>query len=510
MRRNPARLVVPVAAAGALLLAGCGGGSDDQSSAGSSESATGGGTLTLGATLDMYGWQPENQPGYQNWAAEAVWDGLIKIDGAGEAEEDIAETWEIVDSTTFTADLRDGLSFTDGSPVDTAAVEASFQYTIDQGNADYAGVTMEVVDDDTISITWPEPTVVIADRVAAVKIMPVDYLEAMSWDVPVGSGPYIYDPAASTTGSTYTFAKNPDHWNADHYPFEELVVKVFESDTATVSALKTGQIDASLVNNASVAEVEASSFDVEKFQGQTTRLIISDHLGEVEPALGDVRVRQAMNMVVDKQAMADNLYLGNATPAVQVFRPGTLAYIDGMEDPYPYDVAAAQALMEEAGYADGFELELPTMEGQNFETLMPYVKQQLAEINITVTEVPLSGSNAIGDLLSGTYPVVLWQLGNLANSAQQIFVEATPEGWWNLQHQPDEYVDSRYAQLPSATPEESAQLQQEINQYIVDQAWFAPMVLTGTNFAYDGSVVSIPTQSDQEALTPKLRDFQLP
>jgi len=164
--------------------------------------------------------------------------------------------------------------------------------------------------------------------------------------------------------------------------------------------------------------------------------------------------------------------------------------------------------MAEAGYPNGFTLTLPTMTGQNLETLMPYVSQQLAQINIKVKQTPLTGANAIGDLLSGKYPVVLWQLGNLGNSALQIYVESTPQGYWDLMHQPDQYVDSRWKQITTADPATAAKLQKEINQYIVDQAWFAPMVYMGTNFAYNSSKVSIPTESDQEALTPKLRDFK--
>ena len=133
-----------------------------------------------------------------------------------------------------------------------------------------------------------------------------------------------------------------------------------------------------------------------------------------------------------------------------MFRKGTDAYIDGLADPYPYDVEKAKQLMAEAGYAEGFTLELPTIAGQNFETLMPYVTQQLAQIHIKVKQVPLSGANAIGDLLSGKYPVVLWELGNLGNSALQIYIESTPDGWWNLEHQPDEYVDSRWEQIATA------------------------------------------------------------
>jgi peptide/nickel transport system substrate-binding protein len=275
-----------------------------------------------------------------------------------------------------------------------------------------------------------------------------------------------------------------------------------------VAALKTGQVDAGLVTQPDIGSVEGSGLKVISFHGQTTRLLLTDHLGKIVPALGNLKVRQAINMVFDKQAMAKNLYAGNAVPTAQTFRPGSAAYIQNLKDPYPYDVAKAKQLMAQAGYSSGFSLQLPTIAGQNFETLMPYVTQQLALINIKVKQVPLSGANAITNLLSGKYPVVLWQLGNLGLSALQIYIEDTPQGYWDLEHQPDQYVDSRWQQIATADPATSQKLQQEINRYIIAQAWYAPMVYMGNNFAYNPNKVSIPTESDQEALTPKLRDFK--
>ena len=503
--RNASRRLAPLAAAISLtLVSATVGGSvalaQDESS-----------TLTIGMNLTPYGWDPGSQPGYQNWPAEAVWGWLAKCDSLQQLEPDVADQVEVIGNQTVQAHIRDGLTFSDGTPVDSAAVAASYEFAKTSARAaDFEGIEIETPDAQNITITWPEPSVVINDRVCSVPIAPASYLEAGAFDVPISSGPYVYDPANSTAGAVLTFTKRPDFWNADQYPFDAVVTTFIENEAAMVSALKTGQVDAALVAANNVAEVKASGLEVVPFQGQTTRLLLTDHLGEIVPCLGDVRVRQAINMVFDKQAMADALYLGNAEPTAQVFRKGSVAYIDGLEDPYPYDVEAAQALMAEAGCEDGFPLQLPTMEGQNFETLMPYVTQQLGLLNIDVEQVPLSGANAIGDLLSGTYPVVLWQLGNSSNSAFQIFVESYPDGWWNLEHQPDEYVDSRYEQLATADAETSKQLQQEINRYIIDQAWQAPMVYMGTNFAYDPDVVSFPTQSDQEALTPKLRDFQQP
>jgi peptide/nickel transport system substrate-binding protein len=510
MRRINAKLAVSVTAL-ALLVGGC----TTQTGAEPGSAASSGGekgTLTLGMTLDIQGWSPINQPGFQSWPLEAVWDTLVKCDANGKNTPDVADMFEVTDNNaTFKAHIREGQKFSDGTPVDSAAVKASFEYVAKNSGSsnDYKGIKISTPDAQTISITWPKPQgPVMANKVCNPKIAPAAWLKAGKFDTPVGSGPYTLDTAGSTTGSVYSFTKNPNHWEAANYPYQKLVTKVITSDTAAVSALKTGQIDAILVQQPSVNEVKASGKEVIGFQGQTTRLIISDRTGKVDKPLGELKVRQAMNMVFDKESMAKNLYQGNAEPTAQVFRKGSDAFIDGLQDPYPFDVEKAKSLMAEAGYADGFTLELPTMTGQNFETLMPYVTQQLAQINIKVKQVPLSGANAIPDLLSGKYPVVLWQLGNFGNSGLQIYVESTPEGWWNLQHQPNEYVDSRWEQILTADPEKSKQLQKEINQYQVDQAWFAPMVYMGTNYAYDAKKVSIPTQSDQEGLTPKLRDFK--
>jgi peptide/nickel transport system substrate-binding protein len=496
-----------------LLLAGCAGSatSTESGSAPASSAAVERDTLTLGMTADFYGWNPVNQPGYQGWAGEAVWDQLCKTDSLGKPVPDVADTFEITDGNkTFKAHIREGMKFTDGTPVDSAAVKASFEYTAKNGGstADYKGIKIDTPDAQNISITWPEPQPIMANKVCNPKILPAAYLTAGKWDTPLGSGPYVYDAANTTTGSVYAFTKNDSHWDAANYPFKKLVVKVIKSDTAAVSALKTGQIDATLVNQSSVAEVKGSGMEVKSFQGQTTRLLLTDHLGKVVKPIGELKVRQAMNMVFDKEAMAKNLYQGNAEPTAQVYRKGSDAYIDGLTDPYPFDVEKAKQLMTEAGYADGFTLELPTMDGQNFETLMPYVTQQLALINIKVKQVPLSGANAIGDLLSGKYPVVLWQLGNFGNSKLQTYIESTPEGWWDLEHQKDEYVDSRWEQLKTADEATSKKLLQEINKYIIDQAWFAPMVYMGTNYAYSKDKVTVVSESDQEALTPKLRDFR--
>lgn len=512
MRRSKSALVV-AASTLAVLLAGCTGGSS--TGAGPAISGATGkavkDTLTLGMAADIQGWDPSNQPGYQGWAGEAVWDTLVKCDEFGKAEADIADKWSVSeDNKSFTAHIREGMKFSDGTPVDSAAVAATFRYMTTHGGVqgNYKGIKVDTPDPQNITISWPEPQPLIVSRICTPKITTKALLDSGKVnDNPIGSGPYVLDTAGTTRGSVYTFTKNDNHWNAARYPYKKLVVKVIESATATVNALKTKQIDGASITTQSYNEITASGLKTVTLQGVTTRLLLTDHLGKKIPALGDVRVRRAINMVFDRDAMVKNLYQGRGKPSYQIFRPGSDAYVDGLQDPYPFDVAKAKALMAEAGYEKGFTLELPTMAGQNHEKLMPYVTQQLGQLNITVKQVPLSGANAISDLLSGTYPVVLWQLGNLGQSLQDIDVVVRPTGYWNLMHQPDATVEGHWKKILTGNDAEKKTAQQEINRYIIDQAWFAPMANPDGFYAHSPGV-TIDHVSDVEALHPKLRDFK--
>ncbi|MEV7608549.1 ABC transporter substrate-binding protein [Microbacterium sp. NPDC089320] len=498
--------VASVVVVGALALSACSGSTDGGSADSSAD------TLTLAMSQDIEGFDPRVQPGYQNWPADAVWDKLVKCDSTAGLEEDIAESWDLLpENKGMTAHLREGVKFSDGTDLTADDIKASYDYMAEPESAraaDYASMTVTVVDPLTVTLEWAEPQPLVNTLLCDINITSADYLESGDFlDEPLGSGPYVIDMDKTTVGSEYVYTKNEDHWNADHYTKSNLVVKVLDNESAMVSALKTGQVAGGLVSDQARAEAESSGLEIKDFEGQTVRLLLTDHEGVKYPALGDLRVRQAINMVFDKQAIADSIYLGNAEPTAQTFRKGSDAYIEDLEDPYPFDVDAAKALMTEAGYADGFDIELPSLDG-NLDHIMPYVIEQLGAINIRATEKVLSGANAIEDLLSGTYPVVLFELGNLGDSTFQIYVEDSTDGWWNLSDQSDDFVMSRYNQLATAAPEDVPAIEQEINQHIIDEAWQAPLVYKGTHFAYDADQLSIPTDSDIEALAPKLRDFQ--
>lgn len=508
----------------ATSLAGCSGGGEDTSTSSGSEpdssqssnespAEESDGTVTLAVvgTIQAGGWDPSNQPRFQNYPATAVWDTLIRNDEFGKPLPGAAESFEFSDDNkSITAHLREGMLFSDGTPLTAESVKASFEYMSNGGSAArFADLTYDIPDEHTITVTWPDPQPTIALTVSEPYISSEKWLEEGNpAEKPVGSGPYILDEANTTDGSVYTLTKNVDYWDADNLKFDTVVVKIMESETAVVNALKTNQVDGALLGASSYDEVTNAGLESLVLAAEVTRMLITDHKGEVIPALGDVKVRQAMNMILDKQAMADKIFLGYAKPVSQIFREGSDAYIENLEDPYPFDVDKAKKLMEEAGYADGFDLQIPTMAGQNFENILPYITQQFSLINIRIEEVPLTGPNAILDLLSGTYPVPMWQLGNYGESLQDVRDYLLPEGTWNVLHQKDETIDKIWKEIvKTSDPDKLKDLEQEANQYVVDQAWFIPIVAPERFFVHN-SKIKLESISDFNGTTPFLWDFE--
>lgn len=504
--RSALAVTTTMSLAGLAALTGCTSAGTTTGSSGEAKT-----TLTLGMTQDIQGWDPTSQPSYQGWAATAVYDSLIRCGVNGQPEPDAATSWTFAPNNMgVTAHLRSGMKFSDGSPLDATAVKANFEYakTHGGGAARFKDMTVTTPDQSTVKITLSKPNPLLTSRLCELRLGSPKFLASGKTNkAPVGSGPYTLDTSATTAGSVYTLTKNDAYWDSKRFPYKKLVIKVITNETATINALKTGQIDGSLITQATYSQAKAAGLNVQWQKSEVTRLLITDHLGKKVPALGNVDVRRAMNMVFDKEAIAKNLYRGLASPTAQIFRAGTQARINGLKDPYPYDIKAAKALMAKAGYAKGFTLEMPYLQGQGLDALMPVVKQQLGLLNIKVKQVTLSGPNAIGELLSGKYPVPMWALGNYADSRQDISDYILSDGIWNVEHQQDATVTKLWNKISTETSEQSAKDQQALNRYVIDQAWFVPMVDTGTIYASNPKV-KINKSTDPAGLHPMLWDFQ--
>ena len=242
---------------------------------------------------------------------------------------------------------------------------------------------------------------------------------------PVGSGPYVLNLDETTAGSDYVLEKNDEFWNADAYPFETVDIKVIADPTAATNAFKAGQLDYVGL----ISENDESQYPEDKFTvgnnkpGAIAVLWLVDRDGTVVPALKDERVRQAINLAFDRDTIAAKLGAGSMSPTEQVVSPTGGAWSDDINETYSFDVDKAKELMADAGYADGFDVTMPsTVVSTQFE---PVITQSLADIGITVTWETVPFQDFYAKVFGGSYGMFFMFNGFSGSDASDVNASLT-------------------------------------------------------------------------------------
>ncbi|WP_327673006.1 MULTISPECIES: ABC transporter substrate-binding protein [unclassified Streptomyces] len=472
-------------------------------------------TLTLGVSGEPQSFDPALQQsgGDQRWRWQATFDTLLRCDADGNVVPNAAQSYKLSkDAKTLTMKLRKGMTFSDGTPVNAAAAKATIKHMKKGGGSDagrVAEVTVKTPDAHTVVLKAPRPTGQLPTFMCLAPgaiAEPKQISSGSVASVPVSSGPYKLDPGGSTSGSVYRFVKRDDYWNADAYAYDTVEFVTMSDSTARLNALMSGEIDGAVIDQDQAAEARDTGLHVLSNPGTWTGMYINDRAGKKIPALGDVRVRRAMNMVFDRKAIADHMFGGEAAPTTQIFNPGATAFEAKLDKAYPYDIARARRLMKEAGYADGFTIEVPS-EADGSAVYNPLVIQQLGLLNIRVKEVPLTGPTAISDILGGRFPVMYARMSTSASSLFSIVEALEPGSIWNVMRTKDPKLQKLLEEAQVARGERGDEVYREINEYVVDQAWFVPWVAENTFFATrDASMV--PEMTDPFRFNPYLSDFK--
>ena len=307
----------------------------------------------------------------------------------------LAESWESNDTLdVWTFHLNPNATFHDGSPVTAEDVAATFNGPISTGNAGSAYETYgftagnaEAIDEVTIQFTLDRPSgafpfFVSSDNYNAV-ILPAEFwdsYEAGAYEQSfVGSGPWInesYEPGVSAT-----YVKNEDYWGDNSAQPDRLEVTFFENETALVTAFQGNALDiAYRVSFTNAETLEAAGNVTQSVPTAQHRQIYMD---ASTPPFDDVRVRQAVALSIDRQLYVDGLLggfgvIGNDHPIWQ-FYP---MFNEGAAEQREYDLEVAQVLLAEAGYPDGFETRIDTLQFAEIENLATLLQQSLAAIGI--------------------------------------------------------------------------------------------------------------------------------
>ena len=471
-----------------LVLTACSGGASPapgESSPSSPSTTTGGapvagGTLTIAASNDNNSFDRADLAiGNQTQYWMPVYDTLLVLDAHATLQPNLATAWSYnADATVLTLTLRTGVTFSDGTPFDASAVKANLEY-LAAGTGQNAYMAKSVSQFDVVSpteiklhLSAPDPGLlgylaVVGGAMASPPTLGTDGSKTM----PIGSGPYRLDPDATTPGSQYTYRKDTGYWNSSAFPYDTIVIKPMQDNTARLNALKTGQVDVGNIEPQAIAEAEASGLEITRNLLDWRGLFIADRAGTMVPALADVRVRQAINYAFDKEAILKNLQLSEGEVTSQPFNRLSEAYVADLDGYYSYDIDKARSLMSEAGYPDGFEVTMPDLAA--FPQVTPIIEQQLAQIGIRVKWVKVGADAAIPALLSGKYPMFWFSLGS-QSAWQDMRKFAFTESPWNSAHVADPKLADLLAQVQATQGAEQKAAFQAVNRYLVENAFFAP------------------------------------
>lgn len=343
-------------------------------------------------------------------AATQVVEGLMMLDNDMKTIKPLlATSWERLDDTTFQVKLREGVTFTNGEPFNAEVAK----FSLELGSKEAAMSSMlsaidhvDIVDDYTINIITAEPYPLMEISLARSSYMfPPAYFQEVGEDAfneaPIGTGPYMFKERVS--GQRVVMSANPNYWGGEP-AIKEIEFRPIQEDGARMAALQTGEVQ--LATNMPLAFIprleEAPGISPVTVEGARIYLVILDNRPDVGSPLEDKRVRQALNYAIDKEALIDALFEGQAKLVDgQQANANFFGYNPNL-DPYPYDPQKARELLAEAGYPDGLTLTFKYPFGRiaGDKEVSEAIAGMLEEVGVHTEQIVLESGEFLNQLVT--------------------------------------------------------------------------------------------------------------
>lgn len=334
-----------------------------------------------------------------------IYETLVRQDESLNIVPGLALDWNASeDGRTLTFILREGVKFHNGDVMTAEDVKFSIERALSFPIvAEIVSVidTVEVIDEHTVSITTHEPFGPILNHLAhpAASILSQADVARVDGDYgaePVGTGPFIFD--SSQVGTQTVLRANPEYWGQVPQ-VETLTIRTITEGSVRTAQLETNEADIALsLPSSDIRRLEENAnVHLERVEGLSTNYLA---LNTSRPYLDNVLVRQAISYAIDMDTIMTTILENIGQVARGPIGPNIFGFNPAMQ-PYPYDVERARELMAEAGYADGFTLNLlVNTETAERISIATAVQSMLAQININVT------------IEQNDWPTVLQRTGN--------------------------------------------------------------------------------------------------
>lgn len=380
------------------LLTACGG-----DSTGSSDSKD---TFTIALDSDIVKLDPAFAYDFTtNPVVNHITQPLLTFDENNQLQPMLASSWEQVDDLTYVYQIRDDVTFSDGSPMTMEDVLYSLERIRDPEVASYLGWMFDNVDtieqtgdwEMTVKLSTPDATWQYVLGTSAGHIMSKAFAEAAGDKLGtpegglMGTGPYKF--VSWQNGSEVVLTRNENYWNTeDPGYYDNLVFKIITEDTTRVTALQTGDVDCTVAPPESMLDVMAAD--------ENLTLTSSSGFGvtflafnTAKAPFDNVDVRNAIYSAIDLDSIQESLIKQAGEPSTALPSSTALFTIEperwteylGKAPTHTYDVEAAKELLAKAGYADGFDCSITISDNTLRNSMALAIQEQLAQIGINVT-----------------------------------------------------------------------------------------------------------------------------
>lgn len=297
---------------------------------------------TVGGTIDAVNYN------------QAIADHLVYMGDNG-LEPWVIERWEATPEGVYTWHIQQGITFHDGTVLDAAAVVFNIErLRVPENNLRYGSYfqrlqSIEAVNEHTVRLDMGAYDLEFMERMINIGIVSPTAVQALGAgfrDAPVGSGPFVFD--SYTPGERIVLKRNPNYWRAGEPLVDELVFRIIPEANVRLIELEAGTVHYAVnMAAADLAQAEAAGLEVVSGPALGRLILYMNSQRITDPA-----VRRAVNTAIDREVLVDVVTNGLADVAYYAVPRSTWAYNPDIPT-YPYDVARANQILDEAGWVRG-------------------------------------------------------------------------------------------------------------------------------------------------------------
>ncbi|KAA5835112.1 ABC transporter substrate-binding protein [Saccharopolyspora hirsuta] len=475
-----------------------------------------GGTLTYAAAVDSESWDPHvASTDVTGLILRGVFDSLVVQREDGTFAPWLARSWQVSpDGRRYTFELREDVTFSDGTPFDAEAVRLNFDRITAPETASrraagligpYAGT--EVLGRHSVAVHFERPYSSFLGAASTTFLgfhsprMLQEHPDDLASGGPftVSTGPFTF--SALRAGQRATFRRRDDYrWGpetaAHRGPayLEQLVVEIVTEDSSRTGAVLSGQVDVADQVPAERLPAVRAHQTVELVRSIAPGSPYAFYLNTERPPFDELGVRRAVQAAIDVEAVTRGVFLGEYQRAWSPLTPATPGYDPGVESSWRYDPVLAGKLLDEAGFTGRDEQGYRTRNGQRLSAEMPFVQSfvstknqtvnigvqdELRRVGVELVLVPLDSAASMRRTRTGDYGMFAFSWGggdlgalrNLFHTDKQF-----ADGGANGGRVHDPVLDGWLDQIDATSDRARiAELQRLVQRRVVEQAYTVPI-----------------------------------